>query len=458
MNKNKLALLVSVLFTSQTLLADNTTFDSFVPMPSSVPAGSLPETAPFGLSNPAFTQQAIVINNSPTNYGDNWDMIDTNRTGPDAGRYLFVPFETSAAGVMRVDTTTNTAQTIVAPGTQGFVSGDASRWTPWGSYLTAEESWGTGSTKGRLFEITNPLANPASINFVNRTTVIPNVSHEGLAFDNANNLYFIDETNGASIYKFTSTTPNATSGSDYFAAGQTFALKVGAGNNARATGAFTWEALTDVNGGLLASTQSADLASSSFDGRKAADLVLATNYNRPEDLEIQHGSNGEILYVATTTDNEVYAINLTTNSVSLFASRNTIDLATGLPVGTALTSPDNIAIDADGNIYIIEDQPGGFADVWFGKDLNKDGDLADAGEGLGRWITLSTVGSEPTGLYFDIFDPTVAYINVQHADSDKDTLVKLTSPAPVPLPAAVWMFGAGLAGLVGVARRRQKAQ
>ena len=47
-------------------------------------------------------------------------MIDTNRTGADAGRYLFTPFETSTAGVMRVDTWTNTTQILVAPGTQGL--------------------------------------------------------------------------------------------------------------------------------------------------------------------------------------------------------------------------------------------------------------------------------------------------------------------------------------------------
>lgn len=453
MNKNKLAVIVGLLFASQGVLANNTTFDDFTPLTGSVPAGSLPETAPFKLANPAFTQQAVVINNSPTNYGDNWDMIDTNRTGADAGRYLFTPFETGSAGVMRVDTWTNTTQTIVAPGTQGFVSGDASRWTPWGGYLTAEESWGTGSSKGRLFEVTNPLAAAGSINFVNRTTSLPNISHEGLAFDNANNLYFIDEVDGGAVYKFTSTNPNATNGNDFFAAGQTFALKANTGK----TGAFSWAALTDVNGGLISATASADLASSSFDGRKAADLVGATNYNRPEDMDIQHGVNGEILYVATTTDHEVYAINLSTNSVSLFANRNTLNLATGAAVGTAFTNPDNIAIDADGNIYVVEDQPGGAADIWMGKDLNKDGDLSDAGEGLARWMSLSTAGSEPTGLYFDVFNPAVAYINVQHADSDKDTLVKITSPAPVPLPAAVWMLGSGIIGLMGVARRKARA-
>ncbi len=453
MNKNKLTLILGFIFVSQGVLANNTTFDEFTPLTANVPAGSLPETAPFKLANPAFNQQAIVINNNTNNYGDNWDMIDTNRTGPDAGRYLFSPFETGSAGVMRVDTVTNTAQTIVAPGTQGFVSGDASRWTPWGGYLTAEESWGTGSNKGRLFEITNPLAAASEINFVNRTTSLPNVSHEGLAFDSANNLYFIDEANGASIYKFTSNTPSANNGNDFFAAGQTFALKAASGK----TGAFSWEALTDANGQLLSSTAAADLVGSSFDGRKAADLVGATDYNRPEDLEIQLGGIGEILYVATTTDHEVYAVNLTTNSVSLFASRNTLDLATGAAVGTAFTNPDNLAIDADGNIYVVEDQPGGAADIWMAKDLNKDGDLSDSGEGLARWMSLSTVGSEPTGLYFDVFNPAVAYINVQHADSDKDSMIKITSPAPVPVPAAVWLLGSGVLGLMGVARRRKSA-
>ena len=137
-----------------------------------------------------------------------WDMITANETGPDAGRYLFSPFETSMAGVQRTDLTTGLTKTIVQPGTQGFVSGDASRWTPWGSYLTAEESWGAGSTKGRLFELTNPVTatGTSDSNFVNRS-ILPHVSHEGLAFDKNHSLYFIDEFNGGSIYKYVSANP-----------------------------------------------------------------------------------------------------------------------------------------------------------------------------------------------------------------------------------------------------------
>ena len=34
--------------------------------------------------------------------------------------------------------------------------------------------------------------------------VIPRTSHEGIQFDKAGNMYFIDELNGGNIYKFTS--------------------------------------------------------------------------------------------------------------------------------------------------------------------------------------------------------------------------------------------------------------
>ena len=133
------------------------------------------------------------------------------REYPDAGRYLFMPFETGQAGVQRVDLQdphydTRTV-TIVAPGTQGFVSGDASRWAPWGGYLTAEESWGAGSTKGRLFEVTNPVSAEANGGDFRWRSIVPRVAHEGLAFDSDNALYFVDELNGGSIYKFVSMNP-----------------------------------------------------------------------------------------------------------------------------------------------------------------------------------------------------------------------------------------------------------
>jgi hypothetical protein len=90
--------------------------------------------------------------------------------------------------------------------------------------LTAEESWGAGSSKGRLFEVTDPLAPAGSTGF-NARTILPRVSHEGLAFDAENNLYFIDEFNSGSIYKYVSSTPGI--GATYFNAGETYVFPAG---------------------------------------------------------------------------------------------------------------------------------------------------------------------------------------------------------------------------------------
>src|SRR6188768_338343 len=100
--------------------AASTSFDNFTPLASSVPAGSLPESAPFQLSSPGFSQVRIADRTTQLGLGEansgSWDMITANETGPNAGRYLFSPFETSTAGVQRIDLMRGTTKTIVAPG------------------------------------------------------------------------------------------------------------------------------------------------------------------------------------------------------------------------------------------------------------------------------------------------------------------------------------------------------
>lgn len=55
-----------------------------------------------------------------------------------------------------------------------------------------------------------------------------------------------------------------------------------------------------------------------------------------------------------------------------------------------------------------------------------DGDLLDPGEGIGRWATNGTMGSELTGLYFDPFDADRAWVNIQHPDSGNDRTIEIT--------------------------------
>ena len=431
-------------------------FEHFTPLAASAgPAAD--ESTPITFGNPAFEQRSIADRNAQLAAGipnsGNWDMITTNESGADKGRYLFTVFETGTSGVQRHDLATGAVETIwqtpssVAP--SNHVAFDASYWTPWGTFITAEESWTTaaaGSTSpyGRLYELRNPTVAPGIVGGVNNAgadfvhrTVVPRTSHEGIQFDRAGNMYFIDELNGGTVFKYTSAArmQDVERGAvEYFAAGQTFVLRVGDGSAPNATGRYEWVPFTDTTGvGLPGTVTITDVNGvRSVDGRNTVNLSAfkGTDYQRPEDLQLQFREGRERLYMTTTTTNEVYVLDLAARTIGVFANRDTLDLATGAAVGSGLASPDNLAIDHDGNLYVIEDRGGGVDDdIWFARDVNLDGDLNDVGEGLARWASNGTVGSEFTGLYFDPRNKRRAWVNIQHPDSGNDRTIEILAPA-----------------------------
>lgn len=208
---------------------------------------------------------------------------------------------------------------------------------------------------------------------------------------------------------------------------------MGTGNVPNATGAFTWVPITDALGAGLpgAVTMTDSNGVTSVDARNTSDLPAfkGTDYQRPEDMQIQTVKGVDYLYVTTTTTHEVYRLNLASNTISVFADRASTDLATGAPVGSTLANPDNLAVDHDGNSFIVEDRNGGVDDdIWLAKDVNQDGDLDDAGEGLARWASNGTPGSEFTGLYFDPTNRRRAWINIQHPASGNDRTIQITVP------------------------------
>jgi len=436
--------------------ADGVRFSDLTPLAASA-GPTADEATPVTLSNPAFQQRSVADRMTQLAAGapnsGNWDMITANETGPQKGRFLFTVFETGQSGVQRHDVATGSTETIwFSPQPGGHVAFDATYWTPWGTLITAEESWCsdpagcTTSPYGRLFELRNPTTAPAitepltdasndGAEFVHQN-VIPRTSHEGIQFDKAGNMYFIDELNGGSLYKYT---PAASWGeiqagrSGYFSAGQTSVLRVGDGNTPNATGSFTWVPITDATGAALpgAITITDPNGVTSVDARNTTDLSAfkGTDYQRPEDMQLQTVHGAEYLYVTTTTTHEVYRLALDTDTVAVFASRATTDLATDVSVGSAWANPDNLAIDHDGNIYIVEDRSGAVDDdIWFARDINQDGDLSDDGEGVARWASNGTLGSEFTGLYFDPTNKRRAWVNIQHPDSGNDRTIEITIP------------------------------
>lgn len=433
--------------------ADGTRFADITPLPASA-GPAVDEARPLTLASPAVTPRSIADRASQLAQGEpnsgSWDMLTVNETGPRKGSFLFTVFETGQAGVQRHDLSTGATDTIwISPTAGGAVSFDASYWTPWGTLITAEESWctnaaGCTSNYGRLFELRNPLTAPAIIGSVSASSndgaqmvhrnVIPRTSHEGIQFDTRGTMYFIDELNGGNVYKYE---PKASWGeimsgrADYFAAGRTSVLRVGDGTTPNATGAFRWVPLTDADGNALPGTVVITDGNgvTSLDARNTTDRAAfkGTDYQRPEDLQIRTVKGREYLYMATTTTNEVYRLDLAAGRISVFANQATTDLATGAPVGAALLNPDNLAIDHDGNIYVVEDRNGGVDnDIWLARDLDGDGTLTGPGEGLARWATNGTTGSETTGLYFDPTDKRRAWVNIQHPSSGNDRTIEIT--------------------------------
>jgi hypothetical protein len=416
------------------------------------------------------------------NAGTSSTMFDMLSYDPSGG-YLFIPHETPwGAGVSRYRVYDNFCEVIFAGDGQGesgnwtndFGAFDPSRWTPNNTLLVGEE-W---TAEGRIIEILNPLAPAGEVQW-RELNSIANVAHEGINFSLkfTDTIYFIDEWNSGSIYKFVMRTPG-----DY-TVGQTFVLAVdqflpsggvpandyNQGPNATAVreGLATWVPLTDVVGNPLPGitdpfrngpTNDPRVSNDTRGGRPAADDAGGTPYGRPEDMAIARLANGnEVLYIAVTSENKVISIEILENAGQSGKSLGAnLGAANGRPSGKAivrtlvsnagtpknlgfasttgvLNAPDNLALDALGNVYVIEDAPNGSStggDIWFVRDADNDG----VAESLDHFMSIRVKGSEATGMIFNPANPLEFVVAVQHPDS--------TDLANVPngLGDAVWMF------------------
>ena len=399
--------------------------------------------------------------------GSSASMFDMLAYDP-TGNYLFIPHETSVgAGCSRHNLYDKTTETIFAGDATGvwandYGAFDPCRWTPNNTLFLAEE-W---SGLGRVVEILNPMAPVGEIQS-RVLESIANVAHEGVNFSSKfeDTIYFIDEFNSGSIYKFVMKTPG-----DY-TVGQTFVLSVDAFLSSGGTpaadwnqqaagvvreGAATWLPLTNETGTPLPGITdpfrdgpSADPRTTSnvFGGRPAADDAGGTPFGRPEDMSVSRLSNGnEVVFVAVTSENKVISIEIldkrtagrapkaTGKAIVRTMASNSTPKNLGFTTTTGtINSPDNISLDALGNVYVIEDAPNGSAtggDIWFLRDKNSDG----VAESVDHFMSIRVNGSEATGMIFNPTVPTEFALCVQHPVSTDLATV------PTGLGDAVWLF------------------
>ena len=82
---------------------------------------------------------------------------------------------------------------------------------------------------------------------------------------------------------------------------------------------------------------------------------------------------------------------------------------------------------SEGNIYIVEDRGGGVDnDIWFAKDLNQDGDLLDAGEGIGALGQQRYGGFGVHRLLHRPIHKRRAWVNIQHPGSEQRPTIEIT--------------------------------
>ncbi len=418
--------------------------------------------------------------------GTSASMFDMLAYGP-YGRYIFIPHESPVgAGLTRYDRHTDTAELLFAGdqnGDRSDVNGasfdfdygafDPSRLTPNGTVIMAEE-W---SGRGRVVELMDPFGPaPADPTAGSSTMVhgedyrelpIARVSHEGINFsitDPNGVIYFIDEDRSGSIYKMVLSTPG-----DYMGGGQTFVLVTDGFTgdvtarwdrepnddpavSASRFGMATWVPITDENGGTLEGVRSpfGEVPSDCVDnpiedrcqvsdrpGREAADDAGGTPFGRPEDMTIGYSADGnEMLYVTTTSENSVISIEEYgdgTAMVRSFVNPNTARNAGFDPTTGVLNAPDNLAQDAFGNVYIIEDAPNGSdigGDIWFARDTDSDG----IAESIDHFLSIQVDGAEATGMIFHPRRPGIFAVAVQHPDSTDLEAV------PEGFGDAIWEF------------------
>lgn len=373
---------------------------AFEPLTESAACGSEPITAPFVL--PDGYSQAVIESqlSDPADFADLPDMNQLNETGPQAGRYLYRTHEVDANGSLSV-TDLQDGGTETLAQRADWERLDGLKWTQWQTLLFAEEV-GTaafrdpeypGSIRGLLYEI-----DPAT-GAVEARPAVGSMAHEGIGIDPSGAIYVIDEFAAGAIYKFVPDRRGDLS------SGQLYALKIVDETAAPEdkTGTAVWVPL--------------DREAVQIDARTAAAAASATTYGRPEDIEIFQG----VMYVAITSEDRVLAIDLkgTDPFVTEFVGAG-LNAPVETDQDTGFDSPDNLAVDKAGNLYIAEDN--GPGDIWVATpDRDRDG---SADEVL-LFASLSDCGGEPTGIYFGQ-DPFTLYVNVQHAGDGNDKAMVIT--------------------------------
>lgn len=406
--------------------ADLTPFDKFQPLAASAPcpgeqAGrqAKPFVLPAGFQQQVLAQEGDPGTNTNT---DNWDMNTQNEFGKDAGRYIYRAQENrdARAGQVSVyDLQTGTSKVLAER--VDWEAFDGIVWTPWGTILANEEVTKSGkpdpqvpqakaglvyeffvdpNDPSRLDPSREPMTAPGdgttdtTQDGIRARPALGSKAHEGMRFDKQGNLYGIAESRGR-------TTAGASGGIFRFVPDRAGDLSSGqlqafASQN-RQDGEGRWVEL--------------DRTKVQVDADAEAEANGANEYQRPEDVETgqstgkDRNNGGNTLYVSLTEgeDEGVLAIDLS-NPNRPFAYDYVGQQAGNASKANGFSSPDNLALDSQGNLVVMEDTGGEpptkkQGDDYFVAAPPEDGRHQPA-RTVQRFASMKDCIAEPSGPYF----------------------------------------------------------
>lgn len=407
--------------TSKDTDADYTPGSQFQPLAASSPCTGAVDD-PFVLP-PRYAQQ-VVAREGDGGSLDNWDMNTQNEFGRDAGRYVYRTHENGPGTTQVTVTDLKAGTTRLLAQRVDWERFDGIVWTPHGTILAAEETQGSTGTfgpavpdpdvpeavAGLVYELFVDPRDPSRLNPNDpRDNVGPkdgiavrpalgSKSHEGMRFDRRGNHYGISESSPGSIFRFVADRKSDLS------EGTLQALRTENGHD----GSGTWVNIPD--------------AEARVDAQGAATRRGANSYVRPEDVETgestgrDRNNGGNTLYVAITGTDEVLAVDLSSKSrpfaydyVFTPAHQPSSSGAPNAPAGE-FDSPDNLALDRQGNLAITEDPGGTPPTKKMGDDIfiavpprsgtPRGPNRRQPASRVSRFASLKDCIAEPTGIYF----------------------------------------------------------
>ncbi|MCM3901736.1 MAG: DUF839 domain-containing protein [Pyrinomonadaceae bacterium] len=351
-------------------------------------------------------------------------------------------------GVQRIRLSNGAVETLV----RGTDACDGIRRTPWNTILFSEER-----TDGGAYEIINPLMvtdhtitnralgtiideNGLPATKVVKRIALPTMAWEGIGILPSGVLYAGDElrpgtpanADGGAMFKFVPQVPRNSNGSisnlneSPFFAGTVYALQVSCQSGSQQFGQGC-----EIGNGAWINVSAAN-------ARSDANLVGATGYYRPEDLEIDEefeGTGARFCWTDTglATGGNYGEVICGIDSAPLTASatQRTVVVNRFVEGDPDFNQPDNFAFQPKtGNHYVIEDNSNG--DIFACLPDGADRDIKT--DGCVKILSVKDSSAEPTGFKFSR-DGRTAYLSIQHSDDTNmpkvddyptDDIVKIT--------------------------------